>query len=63
MKKNQKKLMYLSGALVGLGVLRFYLKKQQKKINLEIEEENFIENETLSQSKDGFEGRKYIKIK
>ncbi len=63
MKKNQKKLMYLSGALVGLGVLRFYLKKQQKKINLENKEENFIEDETLNQSKTGYEERKYIKIK
>ena len=63
MKKNQKKLMYLSGSLVGLGVLRFYLKKQQKKINLENKEENFKEDETLNQSKNGYEERKYIKIK
>lgn len=55
--------MYLSGSLVGLGVLRFYLKKQQKKINLENKEENFKEDETLNQSKNGYEERKYIKIK
>lgn len=60
MKKNQKKLMYLSGALVGLGILSAYFKNKKKQVE---KEESFIEQNDLNQQKNNFEERKYIKIK
>lgn len=63
MKKSQKKLMYLSGALVGLGVLKVYLKNKQKQMNVKEYEEDSMKIWPSNENENGFEERKYIKIR
>ena len=55
MKKNHKKLMYLSGALIGLGVLKIYLNRVKRNEELKEQSDDSFDSEIME--------RKYIKIK
>lgn len=55
MKKNHKKLMYLSGALIGLGTLKIYLNRVKRNEELKEQSDDSFDSEIME--------RKYIKIK
>lgn len=55
MKKNHKKLMYLSGALIGLGALKIYLNRVKRNEELKEQSDDSFDSEIME--------RKYIKIK
>lgn len=55
MKKNHKKLMYLSGSLIGLGALKIYLNRVKRNEELKEQSDDSFDSEIME--------RKYIKIK
>mgnify|MGYP000617051850 FL=1 len=55
MKKNHKKLMYLSGALIGLGALKIYLNRVKRNEELKEQSDDSFDSEIME--------RKYNKIK
>ena len=55
MKKNHKKLMYLSEALIGLAALKIYLNRVKRNEELKEQSDDSFDSEIME--------RKYIKIK